>query len=153
MLPDYEFGRGDAPAALARAPHRLEGQLRIGGQEHFYLEGQAALAIPGEAREMLVHSSTQDPTEVAAHRGAHPRPFPTLSSPSRRAAWAAASAARRARPAPGRRSPRSAAHVTGRPCKVRLDRDDDFALTGKRHDFRADWRVGYDDKGVVAPTT
>src|SRR5947209_17494085 len=43
-----------------------------------------------------------------------------------------------------------AARVTGRPCKVRLDRDDDFILTGKRHDFRADWRVGYDDRGVVS---
>ena len=64
VLPDYEFGRGDVEAALAAAPHRLEGMFRIGGQEHFYLEGQASLAIPGEGHEMLVHASTQDPTEV-----------------------------------------------------------------------------------------
>src|SRR5579872_2547224 len=149
VLPDYEFGRGDPSAALARAPHRLEGQMRIGGQEHFYLEGQAAFAIPGEAREMLVHSSTQDPTEVqhiVARILAIPDAFVTVETrrmgggfggkESQACAWAAVAAL--------------GAYVTGRPCKVRLDRDDDFALTGKRHDFRADWRVGYDDKGVVA---
>ena len=64
VLPDYEFGRGDVAAALKNAPRRLSGQFHIGGQEHFYLEGQAALVVPGEGREFLVHSSTQDPTEV-----------------------------------------------------------------------------------------
>jgi xanthine dehydrogenase large subunit len=64
VLPDYEFGRGDPVAAQNAASRRLVGSLHIGGQEHFYLEGQAAFAIPGEGREMLVHSSTQDPTEV-----------------------------------------------------------------------------------------
>ena len=149
VLPDYEFGRGDVAAALTRAPHRLDGVLRIGGQEHFYLEGQAAFAIPGEAREMMVHSSTQDPTEVqhlVARILAIPDAFVTVETrrmggafggkESQACAWAAIAAL--------------AALVTGRPCKVRLDRDDDFALTGKRHDFRADWRVGYDDKGVVS---
>jgi xanthine dehydrogenase large subunit len=149
VLPDYEFGRGDAAAALKRAPHRLEGVLRVGGQEHFYLEGQAALAIPGEAREMMVHSSTQDPTEVqhlVARILAIPDAFVTVETrrmggafggkESQACAWAAIAAL--------------GAYVTGKPCKVRLDRDDDFALTGKRHDFRCDWRVGYDDRGVVS---
>jgi xanthine dehydrogenase large subunit len=148
VLPDYEFGRGDPAAALARAPRRLEGSLRIGGQEHFYLEGQAALAIPGEAREMTVHSSTQDPTEVqhiVARILAVPDAFVTVETrrmggafggkESQACAWAAIAAL--------------AARVTGKPCKIRLDRDDDFALTGKRHDFRADWKVGYDEHGVV----
>jgi xanthine dehydrogenase large subunit len=148
VLPDYEFGRGDAAAALGRAPHRLDGVFRIGGQEHFYLEGQAAFAIPGEAREMTVHSSTQDPTEVqhiVARILAIPDAFVTVETrrmggafggkESQACAWAAIAAL--------------GALVTGKPCKVRLDRDDDFALTGKRHDFRADWRIGYDDKGVV----
>jgi xanthine dehydrogenase large subunit len=148
VLPDYEFGRGDAAAAIDAAPHKLEGVFRIGGQEHFYLEGQAALAIPGEAREMTVHSSTQDPTEVqhiVARILAVPDAFVTVETrrmggafggkESQACAWAAIAAL--------------GALVTGKPCKVRLDRDDDFALTGKRHDFRADWRIGYDDKGVV----
>ena len=65
-----EMTRGDASQALAAAPHRLAGQLVVGGQEHFYLEGQAALACPGEDGEMRVCSSTQHPTETQ-HMVAH----------------------------------------------------------------------------------
>ncbi len=148
VLPDYEFRRGDAERAVAAAPHRLEGTFRIGGQEHFYLEGQASLAIPGEAGEMTVHCSTQDPTEVqhiVARVLGLPDAFVTVETrrmgggfggkESQACAWAAIAAL--------------GALVTGAPCKFRLDRDDDFQLTGKRHDFRADWRVGYDDAGRV----
>jgi len=146
---DYAFGRGDAAAAIDKAAHRLEGQLAIGGQEHFYLEGQASFAFPGEGDEMTVHASTQDPTEtqhIVARILGIPDAFVTVETrrmgggfggkESQACAWAAIAAL--------------AARATGRPCKIRLDRDDDFVLTGKRHDFRADWRVGYDDKGVVA---
>ena len=146
---DYAFSRGDAAAAIDAAPHRLEGQLAIGGQEHFYLEGQASLAIPGEGDEMTVHASSQDPTEtqhIVARVLGIPDAFVTVETrrmgggfggkESQACTWAAMAAL--------------AARVTGRPCKVRLDRDDDFMLTGKRHDFRADWRVGYDERGVVA---
>jgi xanthine dehydrogenase large subunit len=148
VLPDYEFGRGDIEGALAAAPHRLQGLFRIGGQEHFYLEGQASLAIPGEGMEMLVHASTQDPTEVqhlVARILGIPDAFVGVETrrmgggfggkESQACAWAAIAAL--------------GAKVTGAPCKVRLDRDDDFVLTGKRHDFRADWRVGYDDSGRI----
>ncbi len=148
VLPDYAFGRGDTAAALANASRKLDGKLRIGGQEHFYLEGQAAFAIPGEAGEMFVHSSTQDPTEVqhiCARVLGIPDAFVTVETrrmggafggkESQASTWAALAAL--------------AAQVTGQPCKIRLDRDDDFALTGKRHDFRADWKVGYDEKGVI----
>jgi xanthine dehydrogenase large subunit len=146
---DYSFGRGDAAAAIDKAAHRLEGELAIGGQEHFYLEGQASFAFPGEGDEMTVHASTQDPTEVqhiVARVLGIPDAFVTVETrrmgggfggkESQACAWAAIAAL--------------AARVTGRPCKIRLDRDDDFMLTGKRHDFRADWRVGYDDGGVVS---
>ena len=146
---DYAFSRGDAAAAIDAAPHRLEGQLAIGGQEHFYLEGQASLAVPGEGDEMTVHASSQDPTEtqhIVARVLGIPDAFVTVETrrmgggfggkESQACTWAAMAAL--------------AARVTGRPCKVRLDRDDDFVLTGKRHDFRADWRVGYDERGVVA---
>jgi xanthine dehydrogenase large subunit len=146
---DYAFARGDADTAIAKAAHRLEGELAIGGQEHFYLEGQASFAIPGEADEMLVHASSQDPTEtqhIVARVLGIPDAFVTVETrrmgggfggkESQACTWAAMAAL--------------AARVTGRPCKIRLDRDDDFMLTGKRHDFRADWRVGYDDLGVVA---
>ena len=149
VLDDYAFGRGGAAAAIDQAPHRLEGQLSIGGQEHFYLEGQASLAIPGEGDEMTVHASSQDPTEtqhIVARVLGVPDAFVTVETrrmgggfggkESQACTWAAMAAL--------------AARVTGRPCKVRLDRDDDFIMTGKRHDFRADWRVGFDDRGVVA---
>src|SRR5271156_554723 len=145
---DYSFRRGDPATAIDNAMNRLDGQFSIGGQEHFYLEGQASFAFPGEANEMTVHASTQDPTEtqhIVARILGIPDAFVTVETrrmgggfggkESQACAWAAIAAL--------------AARLTGRPCKVRLDRDDDFALTGKRHDFRADWRVGYDDKGVV----
>jgi xanthine dehydrogenase large subunit len=148
VLPDYAFGRGDAPAAIAEAPHRLEGSLRIGGQEHFYLEGQAALAVPGEDGAVHVYSSTQHPTEVqhvVARVLGLPDAYVTCEvrrmgggfggKESQATQWAALAAL--------------AARVTGRACKIRLDRDDDFVLTGKRHDFRSDWRIGFDAEGRI----
>jgi xanthine dehydrogenase large subunit len=147
ILPDYAFVTGDAAAALAASPHRVEGALRIGGQEHFYLEGQVALAVPGEG-DMLIHASTQHPSELQ-HLIAHALGLPNAAvtvevrrmggafggKETQAAQWAAIAAL--------------AAHVTGRPCKCRLDRDDDMILTGKRHDFRADYRVGFDATGRI----
>ena len=145
---DYAFGRGDADDAIKRAAHQMEGRFSIGGQEHFYLEGQASFAVPGEGDEMTVHASSQDPTEtqhIVARILGVPDAFVTVETrrmgggfggkESQACTWAAVAAL--------------AARVTGRPCKIRLDRDDDFVLTGKRHDFRVDWRVGYDDRGAV----
>ena len=145
---DYSFGRGEPAAAIARAPKELTGEFRIGGQEHFYLEGQVALAIPGEDGDMLVHSSTQHPTEVQ-HVVAHVLGLPDNAvtvevrrmgggfggKESQATQWAALAAL--------------AARKTGRPCKMRLDRDDDMIMTGKRHDFRVDYRVGFDKDGVL----
>ena len=149
VLPDYDFRVGDPAQAIAQAPNQLAGMLHIGGQEHFYLEGQAAFAMPGEAGEMLVHSSTQDPTllqSVVAGVLAMPNAFVTVETRRMGGAFG------------GKESQASqtgalaalAAHVTGQPCKLRLDRDDDFIITGKRHDFRADWKVGFDEAGRIA---
>jgi xanthine dehydrogenase large subunit len=148
VLPDYAFGRGDPLTAIAAAPRRLEGHFRVGGQEHFYLEGQVALAIPGEDGDIHVYSSTQHPSEVqhvVARVLAIPDAYVTCEvrrmgggfggKESQATQWAATAAL--------------AAKATGRPCKLRLDRDDDFILTGKRHDFRCDWQVGFDDEGRI----
>ena len=148
VLAPYEFLRGEPAPAIAAATHRLEGRVRIGGQEHFYLEGQAALAAPGEDDEMRVYSSTQHPSEVqnlVAHMLGVPGAAVVCEcrrmggafggKESQAAQWACLAAL--------------AAHVTGRPAKVRLDRDDDMAMTGKRHDFRVDWRCGFDGDGVL----
>jgi xanthine dehydrogenase large subunit len=148
VLDDYDFIVGNVESAAAKSAHRLKGTIRIGGQEHFYLEGQAALAIPLEAGEMLIHSSTQHPSEVQ-HITAHVLGMKQASitvevrrmgggfggKESQATQWAALAAL--------------AAHVTKRPCKLRLDRDSDMAMTGKRHDFRADYDVGFDAKGRV----
>ncbi|MBM3644138.1 MAG: xanthine dehydrogenase molybdopterin binding subunit [Alphaproteobacteria bacterium] len=142
------LARGDAPAALARAPHRLTGEFRCGGQEHFYLEGQIAFALPGEDGDMLVHSSTQHPTEVqhicARLLGCD---FNRITATVRRlgggfggkesnASWVAGAAAL------------GAGH-TGRPVKLRLPREIDMVATGKRHGFLYRYEVGFDDEGRV----
>jgi xanthine dehydrogenase large subunit len=147
ILPDSTFAKGECAAALAAAPRRIEGALRIGGQEHFYLEGQVALAIPGEDG-MMVHSSTQHPSEVqsiVAHVLGLPSAAVTVEvrrmgggfggKETQAAQWAAIAAL--------------AARVTGRPCKLRLDRDDDMVMTGKRHDFRVDYQAGFDGDGQL----
>ncbi len=139
---------GDAGAAIAGAPRQLSGRIEMGGQEHFYLEGQAALVLPQENGDMLVHSSTQHPTEIQ-HKVAHALGLPMNAvrvevrrmgggfggKESQGNALAVACAV--------------AARATGRPCKMRYDRDDDMIITGKRHDFRIDYRVGFDDQGRI----
>jgi xanthine dehydrogenase large subunit len=148
VLAPYDFVKGDPATAIAAAPCRLAGRLRIGGQEHFYLEGQIALAVPGEAGEMRIHSSTQHPSEVQ-HLAARALAVPDAAvvvecrrmgggfggKESQASQWAVLAAL--------------AARATGRPVKLRLDRDDDMVTTGKRHDFRVDYAVGFDGDGRI----
>lgn len=142
------YARGDAAAAMGGAQHRLTGSFEIGGQEHFYLEGQAALALPGEDGDMHVISSTQHPTEIH-HKVADAigRPMHAVRVETRRMGGGFG----------GKESQGNAlavacaiaARATGRPCKMRYDRDDDMMITGKRHDFRIDYDVGFDDAGRI----
>ena len=146
LEPPYEMARGDAAGALARAPRRLSGSIEIGGQEHFYLEGQAALAVPGEDGDVTVHCSSQHPTEIQ-HKVAEAlgAPFHAVTVEVRRMGGGFG----------GKESQGNAlacicavaAVRLGRPVKMRYDRDDDFEITGKRHDFRIDYEVGFDDAG------
>ncbi len=148
VLPARTLVSGDPDAALSAAPHRLSGRIDIGGQEHFYLEGQVAMAIPGEDGDMLVHSSTQHPTEVQ-HLVARALKLPdhAVTCETRRMGGGFG----------GKESQASLpaivaallAQKTGRPVKLRLDRDDDMVLTGKRHDFRIDYDVGFDAEGKI----
>ncbi len=146
VLDDYKFERGEPGDELERSPKRVTGEFRLGGQEHFYLEGQVAYAIPGEDGDMVVHSSTQHPTEVqhvVAHvLGLHDNAVTVEvrrmgggfgGKESQATQWAALAAL--------------AAWKTGRPCKIRLDRDDDMTMTGKRHDFRVDYSAGFSREG------
>lgn len=138
--------KGDVDAALTAAAHRVQGTIDMGGQEHFYLEGQAALALPQDDSEMVVHSSTQHPTEIQ-HKVAEALGvsmhdvrcevrrmgggFGGKESQGNALAVGCAVAAR----------------LTGKPCKMRYDRDDDMMITGKRHDFRIDYDAGFDADG------
>ncbi|SLN52710.1 Xanthine dehydrogenase molybdenum-binding subunit [Roseovarius gaetbuli] len=143
------YAKGDAAAAIAGAAHRVEGQIEIGGQEHFYLEGQAALALPQEDGDMVVHASTQHPSEVQ-HKVAHAlgRPMHAVRVETRRMGGAFGGKESQAN-APAIACA-VAADILGRPCKMRYDRDDDMAITGKRHDFRITYRAGFDADGRIS---
>ncbi|GAA0609771.1 xanthine dehydrogenase molybdopterin binding subunit [Thalassospira tepidiphila] len=148
VAPPHVMKQGDAKSALARAKHRHAGRMEIGGQDHFYLEGHISFAIPGEDGDVLLHCSTQHPSEVQ-HNIANVlgRPANAVTVEVRRMGggfggketqamqWAALAAI--------------VATKTGRPAKFRLDRDDDMVMTGKRHDFIVDYDVGFDDDGRI----
>lgn len=148
VTPGLTLQRGDVETAIAGAPHTVAGQIEIGGQDHFYLEGQIALAIPGEDDEVLVHVSTQHPSEIQ-HMVAH-----VLGVPSN----AVTTEIRRMGGGFGGKETQGnlfavvaalAAKKTGKAAKIRPDRDDDMIITGKRHDFVVDYRAGFDDDGRV----
>ncbi|WP_234263747.1 xanthine dehydrogenase molybdopterin binding subunit [Hydrogenophaga sp. NFH-34] len=146
VLPPVHVTRGDAAAALQRAPHTLTGAFEVGGQEHFYLEGQIAYVLPLEQNQWWVYSSTQHPGEVQ-HWVSHALGLAnhSVTVECRRmgggfggketqaghlAVWAAV-----------------AAQTFRCPVKLRLDRDDDFMITGKRHPFAYQYQVGFDHTG------
>lgn len=140
--------RGDPEKALNASPHRLSGEISMGGQEHFYLEGQAAMALPGEDGSVHVFASTQHPTEIQ-HKiaAALACPFHQVTVEVRRMGGAFG----------GKESQGNlpalvaavAAHRFGRPAKIVYDRDDDMRLTGKRHDMLVRYEAGFDDEGRI----
>jgi len=149
VLPAQEMRLGDAEAALKAAPNRLSGRIRIGGQDHFYLEGQVALAIPGEDGDMFVHSSTQHPSEVQ-HNVAKVLGVSDNAVTVEVRRMGGGFGGKESQPALMAAVAALVASRTGRPAKVRLDRDDDMVMTGKRHDFRIDYDVGFSDDGVIS---
>ena len=138
--------RGRAREGLAQAPHRLQGTMTVGGQDHFYLEGQIAIALPQDDGAMHVVSSTQHPTEVqniVAHAlgvAAH-----LVVVQCRR--MGGAFGGKESQPALIAAAAAILARKTGRPVKLRLDRDADMIITGKRHDFAVDYEAGFDARG------
>jgi xanthine dehydrogenase large subunit len=149
VLPPVEVKRGDALAAINWAKNQLTGSLEVGGQEHFYLEGQIAYAVPQEQNQMIIYSSSQHPGEVQ-HWVSHALGVSNAdvrvecrrmgggfggkeTQAGHVALWAAL-----------------AADIVKQPVKLRLDRDDDFHITGKRHNFEYEYTVGFDDVGRIA---
>jgi len=146
LEPCQRMARGDAAKALTAAPRRLKGRLAIGGQDHFYLEGQAALATPRENGEMHVWSSTQHPSEVQALvAGVLGVPRAAVVIEVRR--MGGGFGGKETQPSLFAAAAALVAAKTGRPAKCRPDRDEDMIMTGKRHDFEADYDVGFDDDG------
>jgi len=146
--PTQRMVRGDPGAALEASPHRLSGAFKMGGQEHFYLESQVALATPMEQGQVHILSSTQHPSEVqhlTAKLLGVSHADVTLEvrrmggafggKETQAAAFAVAAAL--------------VASLTGRPAKFRPDRDDDMVMTGKRHDFRVRYDAGFDGGGRI----
>ena len=140
--------RGDWRAGLAASPHRMEGTFELGGQEHFYLETQAAWAEVDGDGNVLISSSTQHPSEIQTSVGevlGLPRHRIVVQAPrmgggfggkeTQGNTWAALAAV--------------AALKTGRPVRVQTDRDVDMRMTGKRHPFLANFQVGHDDDGKI----
>ena len=148
VLPPLTMERGDPDGALACAPRKLRGTFRTGSQEQFYLEGQIGYAIPLEDGTLRIYSSTQHPGEIqlkaaeAIGRGAKDvtvecrRMGGGFGGKETQAAIFACAAA-------------VAAHRLGRPGKLRADRDDDFLITGKRHDFLIEYEAGFDADGRI----
>ncbi len=148
VLPSRVMERGDAAAALASAPLKLAGSFSVGGQEHFYLEGNVAVALPQDDGSLVIHSSTQNPTEVqqvVAHAlgvSAH-----QVTVQCRR--MGGGFGGKETQPALFAAVAAIAADKLKRAVKLRLDRDADMTMTGKRHDFVVDYQVGFDVTGRI----
>jgi xanthine dehydrogenase large subunit len=148
VVPTKRWRRGDSAAAIAAAPHRLAGRTQMGGQEHFYLEGQVAMAIPQEDGDMLVHSSTQHPSEVQ-HLVAKVLGVPDHAVTVENRRMGGAFGGKETQGAQFAVIAALLARETGRAVKFRPDRDDDMIMTGKRHPFMIDYDVGFDDDGRI----
>lgn len=145
---DMAIRTGDCGSALEGAAHRITGRLATGAQDHFYLEGQISFALPKEDGDVHLYASTQDPTAVQDLVAR------VLDKPAN----AVTVEVRRMGGAFGGKETQSthfaaiaalAALKTGRPAKLRLDRDDDMKITGKRHEFESTYDVGFDDDGQI----
>ncbi len=148
VLPKMTLSRGNSEDKIKHSKHSLKGELLIGGQDHFYLEGQISIAIPEEDQQMTIWSSTQHPTEVQ-HCVSHilDIPFASITSKVRRLGGGFG----------GKESQASiiasiaalCAWKIKQPVKLRLPRNQDMLATGKRHDFLMQYEVGYDNRGKI----
>lgn len=140
--------RGDAPSNLSTSLHRLQGQLRIKGADHFYLENQAAIAYPLEDGHFEIHSSTQHPTEtqtlVAEALGI---PLSSVTCIAQR--LGGGFGGKETQAAPFAVYAALVAQKTKRPARLVLTKDDDMLITGKRNPYQIDYEVGFDEMGTI----
>ncbi len=146
VRPTHSMQKGDYETAIANAPRQLEGELYVKGQEHFYLEGQVSYVIPTEDQGMKVFTSTQHPTEVQKLVAeVLDLPINYVQVEVRR--MGGGFGGKETQAAPWACMASLLAHRLRRPIKIRLARQDDMVMTGKRHDFLNRYRVGFDDQG------
>ena len=148
VLDSHTHQRGDSASALANAPHRLQGSLHIGGQEHFYLETQISSVMPTEDGGMLVFCSTQNPTEIQklVAEVLNVSMNKVVVDMRRMGGGFGGKETQAASPAC---LCAVVAHLTGQPTKMRLPRVEDMLMTGKRHPFYIEYDVGFDDNGQL----
>jgi xanthine dehydrogenase large subunit len=148
VVPPMHLARGDARSAIATAAHRFKDSLSVNGQEQFYLEGQISYAVPLEDGQVLVHCSTQHPTEMQ-HLVAHALQLHANQVQVQCRRMGGGFGGKESQSALPACVAALAARALNRPVKLRLDRDDDFMVTGRRHGFEFDFEVGFDDAGRV----
>src|SRR2546422_4726332 len=148
VLPTERLVRGNPRAAIASAPHRLQGRINIGGQDQFYLEGMIAYAVPKEDGTMLVYSSTQHPGEVQ-HQVAHALDLRAKDVVVDCRRMGGGFGGKESQPGLFACVAALLAQKTRKAIKLRVDRDDDMLMTGKRHDFETEYEVGFDDDGRI----
>ncbi|MER7608218.1 xanthine dehydrogenase molybdopterin binding subunit [Nocardioides sp. NPDC127503] len=142
------LARGDASAALENAAHVFEGEFEFAGQEHFYLETHVSLALVDEGGQVLVHSSTQHPSETQ-EIVAHVLGVPSHEVTVQCLRMGGAFGGKEMQPHGYAAIAALGATLTGRPVRLRLNRTQDITMSGKRHGFHSTWRVGFDDEGHI----
>ncbi|TPW31658.1 xanthine dehydrogenase molybdopterin binding subunit [Martelella alba] len=140
--------RGDVKEALARAKHRITAEMEIGGQEHFYLESQISMAIPGEDDEVSVWASTQHPSEIQ-HIVGHILHIPSHAVTVFQRRMGGGFGGKETQGNAFAAIAALAAKKLNRAVKIRPDRDEDMAITGKRHDFVTSYDIGFDENGMI----
>ena len=146
--PRRQIKRGSAEKSIAQSVHQLSGVFKVGGQEQFYLESQAAIAYPGEQDQLIIHSSTQNTTEVQT----------MVAEVLGLSQHQVVCICKRMGGAFGGKETQAVipalmvalvAQRTGRAARIVYDKDTDMAVTGKRHPYRCEWQVGFDAEGEI----
>jgi len=148
VRPPFSMQRGDAISAINNAKHQLQGEISLGGQEHFYLEGQISSVEPTEEGGMLVYSSSQHPSEVQKLVAeVLDLPLNKVIVDTRR--MGGGFGGKETNAAPWACIAAILAHKVNKPVKLRLSRVDDMEMTGKRHPFENNYHIGFDDNGLI----
>ncbi|OUR75838.1 xanthine dehydrogenase molybdopterin binding subunit [Colwellia psychrerythraea] len=148
VRPPFTMKRGDSESAIAAAEHQLSGEIKVGGQEHMYLEGQVSTAEPTEDGGMNIFTSSQHPSEVQKLVAeVLDIPLNKVLVDMRR--MGGGFGGKETQAAPWACIAALLANVTKRPVKFKLARLDDMVMTGKRHPFENNYTVGFDKDGQI----